>query len=187
MRVALQVTACRLGARLTSRCGACAAVSTGNDMSELEFGSVAVAEVMNPEPPVIEKSASLCKVARVLRRHSHVWVVEEKEPGERVVLGIVTERDFLEMLNPLPDKMYATGVFKPKSLYHGDMSTAEEFMVSPVITVDPNNTVADALEKLWERRIRHLAVAEDNRLVGELSMKGIIAAYYIDSCSMLDG
>lgn len=155
-------------------------------MGELEFGNVPISEVMNPDPPVVEKTASLCKVARILRRHSHVWVVEEKEQGVRTVLGIVTEKDFLELLNPLPDKMYTTGVFRPKSLYHGDMSTAEEFMVSPVISCDSNSTVAEALEKLWERRIRHLAVLEGHRLIGELSMKGIIAAYCLDSCSMLD-
>lgn len=156
-------------------------------MGELEFGKVLVSEVMNPEPPVVEKTASLCKVARLLRRHSHVWVVEEKGEGIRKLLGIVTEKDFLELLNPLPDRMYATGVFKPKSLYHGDMSTAEEFMVSPAISCGSGSTVADALELLWERRIRHLAVVDEGRLVGELSMKGIIAAYYIDSCSMLNG
>ncbi len=158
-------------------------------MGELEFGKVLVSEVMNPEPPVVERTASLCKVARLLRRRSHVWVVEAKGEGEGnpKPLGIVTEKDFLEMLNPLPDRMYATGVFRPKSLYHGDMSTAEEFMVSPVISCGPKNTVADALELLWERRIRHLAVVDEGRLIGELSMKGIIAAYYIDSCSMLNG
>lgn len=156
-------------------------------MGELEFGKVHVSEVMNPEAPVVEKTTSLCKIARLLRRHSHVWVVEEKGEGVRKLLGIVTEKDFLELLNPLPDRMYATGVFKPKSLYHGDMSTAEEFMVSPVVSCAPSSTVADALELLWERRIRHLAVVDEGRLVGELSMKGIIAAYYIDSCSMLNG
>jgi CBS domain-containing protein len=155
-------------------------------MGELEFGNVPVSEVMNTDPPVVEKTASLCKVARLLRRHSHVWVVEEKEQGVRTLLGIVTEKDFLELLNPLPDRMYATGMLRAKSLYHGDMSMAQEFMVSPVISVSPKATVADALEKLWERRIRHLAVAENNRLIGELSMKGIISAYCFESCSMLD-
>ena len=156
----------------------------GDCMGELEFGKVLVSEVMHPDPPVIEKTASLCKVARLLRRHSHLWVVEEKEAGVPRLLGVVTEKDFLELLNPLPDKMYTTGVFRLKSLYHGDMSTAEEFMVSPVITCSPGSTVAEALEVLWDKRIRHLAVVADDRLVGELSMKGIIAAYYIDSCSM---
>ncbi|MBN1151823.1 MAG: CBS domain-containing protein [Dehalococcoidia bacterium] len=155
-------------------------------MGELEFGEVPVSEVMNLEPPVVEKTASLCKVARVLRRHSHVWVVEQKEEGVQTLLGIVTEKDFLELLNPLPDRMYTTGVFRPKSLYHEDLATVQEFMVSPVIACSPNSTVAEALELLWERRIRHLAVAEHNRLIGELSMKGIISAYCFSSCSMLD-
>jgi CBS domain-containing protein len=163
-----------------------ATVPAGWNMGELEFGNAVVADVMNSAPPVVEKTASLCKVARILRRHSHVWVVEEKEPGTQTLLGIVTEKDFLELLNPLPERMYTTGMLRPKSLYHGEMSTAEEFMVSPVISCGPRNTVAEALEKLWERRIRHLAVTENNRLVGELSMKGIIAAYYLDSCSMLN-
>jgi CBS domain-containing protein len=156
-------------------------------MGELEFGNVVVSEVMNQELPVVEKTDSLCKVARLLRRHSHVWVVEEPEKGVRLPVGIVTEKDFLELLNPLPERMYATGVFRPKSLYHEDMSTAGQIMVSPVISCRADSTVAQALELLWERRIRHLAVVEDKRLVGELSMKGIIAAYYIDSCSMLNG
>ena len=160
--------------------------SKRQDMGELEFGNAIVSDVMNTDPPVVEKSASLCKVARILRRHSHVWVVEEQEQGVRMLLGIVTEKDFLELLNPLPEKMYTTGMFRTKSLYHGDMSTADEFMVSPVVSCKPGSTVAEALEKLWEKRIRHLAVAENNRLVGELSMKGIIAAYYLDSCSMLN-
>lgn len=155
-------------------------------MEEVEFGNIPVSEVMNPDPPVVERTASLCKVARLLRHHSHVWVVEEKEEGKRTLLGIVTEKDFLELLNPIPDRVYTTGMLKPKSLYHGDMSIAEEFMVSPVLSCSSTTTVAAALETLWERRIRHLAVAEDNCLIGELSMKGIIAAYYIDTCSMLN-
>ncbi len=155
-------------------------------MGEMEFGNVRVSEVMRPDPPVIEKNASLCKVARLLRGQSHVWVIEEKQPGVPTVLGVVTEKDFVVLLNPLPDKMYTTGIFRPKSLYHGDMSTAEQCMVSPVITCAPECAVAEALEKFWEKRIRHLAVVSGDRLVGELSMKGIIAAYYASACGMLD-
>jgi CBS domain-containing protein len=87
-------------------------------MGELEFGNVPVSEVMNTDPPVVEKTASLCKVARLLRRHSHVWVVEEKEQGVRTLLGIVTEKDFLESLNPLRTGCTPPHV-RPKSLYTG--------------------------------------------------------------------
>jgi len=153
-------------------------------MSEVLFGGTSVGEVMNTEPPVVLSSDSLCKVARVLRRLSHVWVVPEA--GSREVIGVVTEQEFLDLLSPMPYRDYATGVIRPKSLYHADSSTAEEFMSRPVITCKPSTSVEEALELLCEKRIRHLAVVENGQLVGELSPKGIIAAYYLDTCSMLD-
>ena len=154
-------------------------------MSELRFGGASVADVMNAEVPLIVSSDKLCKVARVLRRVSHAWVVSES--GSRQVVGVVTEKDFLDPLSPMPDREYApTGMIRPKSLYHGDMSTAEAFMSKPVIACDSSASVAEALELFRERRIRHLAVVENGEIVGELSLKGIIAAYYIDACSMHD-
>ena len=154
-------------------------------MGEMELGKVAVAEVMNTDPPVVETTAGLCRVARMLRRQSHVWVVKSKQ--DREVVGIVTERDFLDLLSPLPEMMYTTGVLHPKSLYHGEVATVQDFMTSPVVSCSPRDTVERALEELWHKRIRRLAVIESNQLVGELSMKGIIAAYYITTCSMSDG
>lgn len=154
-------------------------------MGEMELGKVAVSEVMNTDPPLVETTAGLCRVARLLRRQSHVWVVKSKE--DREVVGIVTERDFLDLLSPLPDMMYTTGVLHTKSLYHGEVATVQEFMTSPVVSCSPQDTVEKALEVLWQKRIRRLAVIEGGQLVGELSMKGIIAAYYIAACSMRDG
>ncbi len=79
-----------------------------------------------------------------------MWVIRTKE-GKREVLGIVTEKDFLDLLNPLPDRMYTTGVLRTKSLYHGDMSNVEEFMTTPVITCTVTTSVAEVLEKLWHK------------------------------------
>lgn len=154
-------------------------------MGEMELGKVAVSEVMNTDPPVVETTVGVCRVARLLRRQSHVWVVKSKE--NREVVGIVTERDFLDLLSPLPEMMYTTGVLRTRSLYHGDVATVQDFMTSPVISCGPDDTVEKALEELWQKRIRRLAVVDRGQLVGELSMKGIIAAYYITTCSMRDG
>ncbi len=149
-----------------------------------EFGDVAAREVMGLDPPVVEESASVCKIARLLRRHSHLWVVDQK--GSSNLVGIVTESDFIALLSPIPDRTYATGMLKSRSLDQGQISTAGDVMVSPVITCTPDTSVTDALDLFRERRIRHLAVVENEQIVGELSLKGIIAAYYITSCSMLD-
>ena len=153
-------------------------------MSELRFADVAVGAVMNTELPLVEKGASVCKVARMLQRASHVWVVEEC--GSRVVLGIVTEHEFMDLLSPIPEGEYATGVIKPRSLYLGELRTAEEFMSRPVVGCSPETKVEEALELLRERDIRRLAVVEGGEIVGELSPEGVIAAYYISSCSLRD-
>jgi CBS domain-containing protein len=149
-----------------------------------EFGDVSAREVMSLEPPLVEENASICKVARLLRRYSHLWVVGQK--GNTNLVGVVTESDFIALLSPIPDRTYATGMLKSRSLDQGQMSTAGDVMVSPVITCTPDTSVTDALDLFRERRIRHLAVVENEQIVGELSLKGIIAAYYITSCSMLD-
>ncbi len=60
-------------------------------------------------------------------------------------------------------------------------------MTRPVIICRPDDTVEHALEELWHSRIRRLAVVEERYLVDELSMKEIIAAYYITACSIHDG
>lgn len=153
-------------------------------MSDFEFTDVPAREVMNTDPPLLEQSANICRVARLLRRYSHLWIVEEKD--SRKLLGIITETDFMDLLSPMPDKTYATGMLKSRSLHQGQMSTAADAMISPVAACDPDTSISRAMEMLREQRIRHLAMVENDQIVGELSLKGIIAAYYISSCSMLD-
>lgn len=152
--------------------------------SDLEFEAIPAREVMNTEPPLLDQNAGVCRVARMLRRYSHLWIVDEK--GSRKLVGVVTESDFMDLLSPIPDRTYATGMLRSRSLHQGQISTASDVMISPVITCAPDMPVGKALELFRERDIRHLAVVENNEVIGELSLKGIIAAFYISSCSMLD-
>ena len=153
-------------------------------MADFEFADVCVRKVMNVETPLVEQSASLCRVARMLRRYSHLWIIAAKD--SRKVVGVITERDFVELLSPIPDRTYATGMLKSRSLHQGQVSTAADVMVSPVVTCSPDTSVSEALETFREQHIRHLPVVENGEIVGELSLKGVIAAFYISTCSMLD-
>lgn len=153
-------------------------------MADFEFDDVPARDVMNAEAPLLEQSANVCRVARMLRRYSHLWIVEEK--GSRKLVGVITEQDFIDLLSPIPDRTYATGMLKSRSLHQGQISTAADAMISPVITCSPDTPVSEALETFREQDIRHVAVVENGEIVGELSFKGIIAAFYIASCSMLD-
>ena len=52
-------------------------------------------------------------------------------------------------------------------------------MTSPAITVDPNTPVLAALSQMTKRRIRHLPVEQDGRLIGIASI-GDLVAYRIN-------
>ena len=81
------------------------------------------------------------------------------------VVGIFSERDVIHALD-------AHG---PAAL---DKSVAE-VMTAPAITVAPDQPAIGALSLMTRRRIRHLPVVEDGRVVGLVSI-GDLVKYRID-------
>jgi CBS domain-containing protein len=86
--------------------------------------------------------------------------------GGGAVAGVLSERDIVTCL--------AT---------HGDSQLGErkvsDAMTAPAITVDPRTPVLSALALMTARRIRHLPVLQDGRLVGLVSI-GDLVKYRID-------
>ncbi len=80
------------------------------------------------------------------------------EAGEMV--GIVTETDVVRkgIASPLPANSTNVGAV----------------MNYPLIQIDINRTVRDASRLMAEERIRHLAVTEDNKVVGILSVRDLV-------------
>ncbi|UZK68936.1 CBS domain-containing protein [Sphingomonas sp. S1-29] len=81
----------------------------------------------------------------------------------------------------------AVGVFSERDVVYAleregkaalDRSVAE-LMTTPVVSVDPRETVIGALALMTRRRIRHLPVVENGRLVGFVSI-GDLVKYRID-------
>lgn len=84
--------------------------------------------------------------------------------GETLV-GIFSERDVLYRLHDSgPDMLQ-----KPVA----------EVMTSPPVTVEPSTPVLSALALMTRRRIRHLPVVQDGRMVGFVSI-GDLVKYRID-------
>ena len=85
--------------------------------------------------------------------------------GERLV-GVVSERDYAR-------KVILEGRASRDTL-------VRDVMGSPVLTVGVDDTVATCMARMTERRIRHLPVVDEDRLVGVVSIgdlvKAIIAA-----------
>ncbi|MEO1170219.1 MAG: CBS domain-containing protein [Pseudomonadota bacterium] len=76
------------------------------------------------------------------------------------VVGIMSERDLVHLVA----KDGKDGLEKPVS----------EVMTSPPITVDPNYNILAALGLMTRRRVRHLPVVEDGRLVGFISIGDLV-------------
>jgi CBS domain-containing protein len=80
------------------------------------------------------------------------------EAGEMV--GIVTETDVVRKV---------IGACLPAS-----STSVGAVMNYPLIQIDINRTVRDASRLMAEQRIRHLAVTEDNKVVGLLSVRDLV-------------
>jgi CBS domain-containing protein len=92
----------------------------------------------------------------------------DKEVGSLVVLegeelvGIISERDYARKV-----------ILKDKS----SMDTpVREIMTQEVISLNPEQSIQDCMSLMTDKRIRHLPVLEDDRLVGIISIGDVVKA-----------
>jgi len=77
-------------------------------------------------------------------------------------VGIITERNILErIVEPRLD---------PGTIW------AKDIMSSPLVTVDPNDTVDEAAKIMAQKRIKKLPVVEGDKVVGVVSTSDIVRA-----------
>ncbi|MDP2886340.1 MAG: CBS domain-containing protein [Ignavibacteria bacterium] len=95
-------------------------------------------------------------------------IMDEKNIGALVVarggsvLGILSERDYARKL-----------VLKGRS---SSDSTVQDLMTSSVITVTPEQSMDQCMDLMTSKRIRHLPVVENDKLVGLISIGDVVKA-----------
>ncbi len=82
------------------------------------------------------------------------------------LIGIVTERDYARKV-----------IIKGRS---SESTEVGEIMTKDVITASTNQTVAHCMSVMSDRRIRHLPVVEEDKVVGILSIGDLVQAIIAD-------
>jgi CBS domain-containing protein len=90
--------------------------------------------------------------------------------GDQVV-GIISERDYARRV-----------VLMERSSYNTDVS---EIMTTDVITVTPAQSNEYCMNLMTEKRLRHLPVIDDGRLVGLVSIGDLVKDIISDQQSMI--
>ena len=130
--------------------------------------------MIDKNPPVIDGSLKLKDLVDTMRKMhcDHVWVVEDTD---MVLLGIITECDFLRaMRKPVTGMDIGWDILSLKSIRYHTVHEARDLMVSNPITCNPSTSVGEAIELMLRNRVRHLAILEDKKLIGEFTVSDLI-------------
>ncbi len=111
----------------------------------------------------IDKESTVQEAAQFMVSHN-IGSVLIKEFEEYV--GIVTETD-------LTRKVLGTGL-NPES------TAIAEIMTSPILTMDRYLPVEEANRFMHKNKIRHLGVTEEDKIIGILSVKDLVAYFSKD-------
>jgi CBS domain-containing protein len=105
----------------------------------------------------VERDTDVQTAARIMRdrRISSLFVTNGKE-----IIGILTDTDMVR-------RVAATGV-------DTRMTTAEQIMSAPIVTIEEDKTVLDASDLMATTRIRHLGVTQGGKLVGMFSVRDLL-------------
>ncbi len=118
------------------------------------------------------KGYHIISVAPDLSVFDAIKLMADKSVGSLIVLdddelsGIVTERDYARKV-----------IIKGRS---SESTRVSEIMSTDVLTTSSSETVNQCMELMTKRRIRHLPVVEDNRVIGMISIGDLVEAIIAD-------
>ena len=131
----------------------------GVSMAELGIRSrMLVKDVMSSPAITVFEDETVYKVAQLMDRHNIGCVIVSTR--EEKPIGIITEKDIVVRV--------VAKDLQPSKI------TAKEIMTSPLITIDPDETINEAARRMSRLNIRRLGVMYKGSLVGIISSKDIL-------------
>ena len=114
------------------------------------------------------KGSNVYSVAEDITVYEALKIMGEKNVGALLVMqddhlkGIISERDYARKI-----------VLKGKS---SNETTVREIMTEKVITVLPEDDIEKCMELMSGRKIRHLPVMKDDKVLGVISITDVVTA-----------
>jgi CBS domain-containing protein len=124
-------------------------------------------------------------IAAILRGKGHETIVVAPRDTVRQAVALLAERRIGAV--PVVDGERVLGVFSERDLIYclkaGDTGVldrpVQDVMTAPALTVSPDDPVMGALSLMTRRRIRHLPVVAEGRMIGLVSI-GDLVKYRIE-------
>jgi CBS domain-containing protein len=130
--------------------------------TEKEVTLKSVRQVLNDKGYAVETIAPEATVYEALQKmaNKEVGALVVQKDGE--ICGLFSERDYARKV-----------ILQGK---HSKDTKVEEIMTRRVITLEPQQTVEACMVVMTDKRIRHLPVVEEGRLIGIVSIGDIVKA-----------
>jgi signal-transduction protein with cAMP-binding, CBS, and nucleotidyltransferase domain len=123
-----------------------------------ESQSMYIHKIMSKNVVKVNHDISALEISKIMvkRGVSSVGIIDNANK----IIGIVTEKDLIREVcakNILADKL-----------------TAAKMMSSPLITISKNSTINNAAKLMVEKKIKHLAIYENNDIIGIVTTSDLI-------------
>ena len=121
-------------------------------------------------------------VAQILRTKGHEVLSVSPDISVFDARGVMAEKNVGALLvveGGLLAGIFSARVYARKVILKGKVSRetpVREIMTSHVLYVRPGQTVDDCMALMTDKRVRHLPVLEDERLVGVISIGDVVKA-----------
>lgn len=123
---------------------------------DFNYSSILIQDIMTKALITVNRSTTALQVAKMMEQGG-IGAVFVQDNGNPV--GIVTDRDYATRIaaNDLP------------------LTTAvENIMSTPLITINHNEPISNAAERMTTKKIRKLAVTENGKIVGVITSTDLV-------------
>jgi CBS domain-containing protein len=129
---------------------------SGNKTEERILIPIKAEDVMTTEVVTLDENDSTKKAAEIMAQEGVSAIIVTSEGKAN---GILTERDILKRIVAEDKNSRKTKV--------------KEIMSSPLVTIGPSTDLEEAANLMFEKKIKNLPVANENRLIGLISLQDI--------------